>query len=238
MPVDLATVAAFAIAATAIVVSPGPDTMLILRYALGSGRAAGLAAVAGVQIGLVVHTTLAVAGVSALIASSPMLLPPLAIAGAGYLVWLGIQSFRGQGLLRIPQAGKVEAARACREAVLSNVLNPKVIVLCLALYPNFITAGQENVTAQVVTLSVVLILINTVWQFGLVACADIARRWLVRPAVQRAVGRVTGGILIAFAVAMLWEHVASESLDAFGQRERSSSDPLRLCARWLLGPVR
>ena len=61
MPLDLPTVAAFAIAAAAIVVSPGPDTMLILRYALGSGRAAGLAAVTGVQIGLFVHTALAVA---------------------------------------------------------------------------------------------------------------------------------------------------------------------------------
>ena len=208
MPVDFATIAAFAIAATAIVVSPGPDTMLILRYALGSGRAAGLAAVAGVQIGLIVHTTLAVAGVSALIASSPMLLRPLAIAGAGYLAWLGTQAFRGQGLLGIPHAGKVEAARACREAVVCNVLNPKVILLFLALYPNFITVGGGHVTAQVVMLSAVLILINIVWQFGLVACAEIARRWLVRQAVQRAVGRVTGGILIAFAVAMLWEHVA------------------------------
>lgn len=208
MPVDFATLAAFAVAATAIVVSPGPDTMLILRYALGSGRTAGMAAVAGVQIGLLVHTTLAVAGVSALIASSPMLLRPLAIAGAGYLAWLGLQAFRGQVPLRIPHDGKAETARACREAVLCNVLNPKVILLFLALYPNFITVGGGNVTAQVVTLSAVLILINIVWQFGLVACADIARRWLVRPAVQGAVGRVTGGILIAFAAAMLWEHVA------------------------------
>ena len=182
--------------------------MLILRYALGTGRAAGLAAVAGVQIGLIVHTTLAVAGVSALIASSPMLLRPLAVAGAGYLAWLGLRAFRGHGLLGVTHVGKVEATRACRDAILCNVLNPKVIVLFLALYPNFITVGGGHVTAQVVMLSAVLILINIVWQFGLVACAEIARRWLVRPAVQRAVGRVTGGILIAFAVAMLWEHVA------------------------------
>lgn len=216
MPLDLPTIAAFAIAAAAIVVSPGPDTMLILRYALGSGRAAGLAAVAGVQIGLFVHTALAVAGVSALIASSPMLLRPLAVAGAGYLAWLGLRAFRGRGLLGVTHAGKVEAARACREAILCNVLNPKVILLFLALYPNFITVGRGNVTAQVVMLSAVLILINVGWQSGLVACANVARRWLVRPPVQRAVGRVTGGILIAFALAMLWEHVAGRPHGAFG----------------------
>jgi threonine/homoserine/homoserine lactone efflux protein len=66
MPLDLATLGAFVITAGAIAVSPGPDTMLILRYALTSGPTAGLAAVVGVQIGLVVHTTLAAAGVSAL----------------------------------------------------------------------------------------------------------------------------------------------------------------------------
>jgi threonine/homoserine/homoserine lactone efflux protein len=71
--------------------------MLILRYALTSGRASGLAAVAGVQIGLVVHTALAAAGVSALIASSPELFKGLAIAGAAYLAWLGLQGFHSQG---------------------------------------------------------------------------------------------------------------------------------------------
>ena len=81
MPVDLATLGAFAITAGAIAVSPGPDTMLILRYALTSGQTAGLAAVAGVQIGLVVHTALAAAGLSALIASSPALFRGLAVAG-------------------------------------------------------------------------------------------------------------------------------------------------------------
>ena len=98
MPVDGATVGAFALAAAAIVLSPGPDTMLILRYALTSGRPAGFAAVAGVQGGLMVHTLLAVAGVSALIASSPMLFKGLAVAGAGYLAWLGLLSFRAKAL--------------------------------------------------------------------------------------------------------------------------------------------
>ena len=73
MPVDLATLGAFVLAATAIVVSPGPDTMLILRYALTGGRPVGFAAVAGVQLGMLVHTALAAAGVSAIIASSPLL---------------------------------------------------------------------------------------------------------------------------------------------------------------------
>jgi homoserine/homoserine lactone efflux protein len=129
MPVDLATLGAFAVAAGAIAVSPGPDTMLILRYALTSGRAAGLAAVAGVQIGLVVHTALAAAGVSALIASSPALFKGLAITGSAYLAWLGLQGFHSQGALGIGYAARAGGGRACRAAILCNVLNPKVIVL-------------------------------------------------------------------------------------------------------------
>jgi threonine/homoserine/homoserine lactone efflux protein len=208
MPVDLATLGAFAVAAGAIAVSPGPDTMLILRYALTSGRAAGLAAVAGVQIGLVVHTALAAAGVSALIASSPVLFKGLAVAGAAYLAWLGLQGFHSQGALGIGYAARAGAGRACRAAILCNVLNPKVIVLFLALYPNFLAIGRGDVAAQVAALSAVLIAINVAWQVALVCGAEFARRWLMRPKVQRTVGRVTGGILIAFAAIMLWEHAA------------------------------
>jgi homoserine/homoserine lactone efflux protein len=208
MPVDLATLGAFAVAAGAIAVSPGPDTMLILRYALTSGRAAGLAAVAGVQIGLVVHTALAAAGVSALIASSPALFRGLAIAGAAYLAWLGLQGFHSQGALGIGYAARAGAGRACRAAILCNVLNPKVIVLFLALYPNFLAIGRGDVAAQVAALSAVLIAINVAWQVALVCGAEFARRWLMRPDVQRTVGRLTGAILIAFAAIMLWEHAA------------------------------
>jgi homoserine/homoserine lactone efflux protein len=207
MPLDLPTVGTFAVTATAIVVSPGPDTILILRYALNSGRAAGLAAVAGVQIGLFVHTALAVAGVSALIASSPGLFRALAVTGAVYLAWLGLQGFRSRGALGIIHAGNLEPHRACRDAFVCNLLNPKVIILFLALYPNFVVIGRGGVMAQVLMLSAVLMLINVSWQVGLVGFANIARGRLVRAAVQRTIGRITGAILIGFAAAMIWEHL-------------------------------
>lgn len=207
MIVDPATLAAFTVAAAAIVLSPGPDTMLILRYALSSGRAVGFAAVAGVQIGILVHTTLAAAGVSALIASSPTLFKSLAVAGAAYLGWLGFQGLRGEGALSLGEQQRGKAGRACRDAMLCNLLNPKVLVLFLALYPNFLVVGRGLLTAQVATLSAVLIVINVAWQVMLAWGADAARRWLLDPVTQRTVNRVTGAILLAFAVLMLVEHV-------------------------------
>jgi homoserine/homoserine lactone efflux protein len=208
VPVEPATLAAYAIAVLAIVVSPGPDTVLILRYALTSGPRAGFAAVLGVQIGLMIHTVLAILGISLLIASSPVLFKTVAIAGAGYLAWLGLQGFRDGGTFRL-DGGKrpVGAARACRDAVITNVLNPKVILLYLALLPNFVVTGRGDIPAQLVTLSVVLIVINVAWQAPMAWAAQIIRGWLGRPSVQRAVSRLTGAILLAFAGLMLYEHL-------------------------------
>ena len=208
MPVDLPVLGAFALAAAAIVVSPGPDTMLIRRAALGSGRRAGFAAVTGVQLGLGVHTALAAAGVSAVLASSPLLFRLMALAGAGYLAFLGVQSLRHGSRLDVAGGAPAGARRACRDALLCNLLNPKVLVLFLALYPNFIDVARGRVAAQVALLSAVLLLINVVWQSLLVLGSAAARRRLVQPRVQRLVGQLTGSILLLFAAAMLWQHVA------------------------------
>jgi threonine/homoserine/homoserine lactone efflux protein len=206
---DFATLAAFSLTALALVVSPGPDTMLILRYGLTSGRSAALAAVAGVQTGLAVHTLLAVAGISALIAASPTLFRGLSVAGAAYLGWLGIQGLRGGAALAIDGARPpVSAGAAWRAAVLTNVLNPKVILLFVALYPNFIEPGRGNVPGQLLSLSAVLLVINVMWQTSLAWAASRVRRWLGNPRVQLLVSRLTGAILLAFAVLILWQHVA------------------------------
>ena len=208
MPVDSATLLAFATAVLAIVVSPGPDTVLILRYALTSGQKAGFAAVAGVQLGLILHTLLAVLGISLIIASSPLLFRSVAIAGAAYLAWLGLQAFREGGLMTLDGPRQpVSAIKACRDAILTNILNPKVIILFLALLPNFVAVERGNVPAQLITLSAALISINVAWQAPMAWAANGIRRRLLRPRVQRAVSRVTGTILLTFAGLLLYEHI-------------------------------
>ncbi len=143
---------AFVLAASAIVMSPGPDTMVILRHTLGSGRSGG-------------H---------------------MALNGDG------------------PKTGP---SRALREAVLCNILNPKVIILFLALFPNFVDAGRGDVTAQLVTLAAILIVINVIWQTPMAWAADPLRRWLATPGRQTAVSRVSGSVLLFFAVLMLYENL-------------------------------
>mgnify|MGYP001395686989 CR=1 FL=1 len=208
MTVEPATLGAFIVAMTAIVVSPGPDTLIILRYALAAGQRVGFAAVLGVQIGLLAHTALAVLGISLIVASSPVLFKTVAVAGALYLAWLGIQGWRGVGAFSLNGEGSsIGAVKACRDAILCNLLNPKVIILFLALMPNFVDTGRDDVTAQLITLAVVLILVNVLWQAPLAWSSAAIGRWLGRPGVLRAVSRATGSVLFAFAALMLYEHL-------------------------------
>ena len=209
IPIDPTLLGGFIVAAVAIIVSPGPDTIVILRHALTGGRGIGLAAVSGVQLGLLFHTALAVAGISLLIASSPVLFRGLTVIGAVYLAWLGVQSLRGVGGLEVETgAAPAGAGRACREAALCNILNPKVILWYLALLPNFVNPEAGDVTAQLIVLSVLTIALNVLWQAPMALAADGMRRWLGRPEAMRAVNRVSGVILLGMAVLMLAQHMA------------------------------
>jgi threonine/homoserine/homoserine lactone efflux protein len=207
IPVEAATLGAFALAAAVIVVSPGPDTALILRNAIGQGRRAGAATVLGVQIGLVGHTIAAVAGLSLLIAAVPAALDAIALAGAAYLAWLGIASLRADP---IPVGGSGGTGRliACgRDAAMTNLLNPKVILLYLALMPGFVDPARGPVAPQLVTLAATLIVINVAWQLPLALAAGAMREPLLRPSVQRAVLRATGIVLLGFAVLLVVERL-------------------------------
>lgn len=204
---ETSNILAYLATVLALVTSPGPDTMLILRYTLASGKRVGLATVLGVQLGLAAHTAAAVLGLSLLILSSPLLFRAVALAGALYLGWLGIQSLRAGTLVMDMAASQTSAAKALRDAMITNILNPKVIVLFLALMPNFVSIKEGSVPAQLALLALLLTIVNTIWQTGLVLSANAARRWLSEPTVQKRVSWSTGLILLFFAVAMLMEHV-------------------------------
>jgi len=208
VPVEPAILGAFILTASVLVASPGPDTVLIVRYALSSGHRVGLAAVIGVQLGLLVHTALAVAGISVIIASSPVLFKGVALTGAAYLAWLGVQGFRGGGAMGFStESAAVSSAKAFRDAMVTNLLNPKVILIFLALLPNFIDTARDNVSAQLLTLAVTLIVINVIWQAPIAWLAVTVRHWLGDPAISKMVSRLTGGILLIFAVLMVYDNV-------------------------------
>ena len=209
LPIDTTTLFAFILTASVIVLTPGPDTLIILRNAISSGPRVGLVTVAGVQFGLVGHTALAVLGISVLIASTPWLFKAVALAGAAYIGWMGVQSFMPHGLLHVGASGKpaVRGIKAFRDATLCNLLNPKVILLFLALFPNFVDRTRDDVPAQLITLSLTLIILNTLWQTPIAMAAEPVRRWLKNPRIYKTVMYSTGTLLIIVAVMMIVENL-------------------------------
>jgi threonine/homoserine/homoserine lactone efflux protein len=210
--IEPSVLAGFIATSVAIIISPGPDTLIILRHAINGGRGPGLAAVGGVQLGLVVHTGLAVAGISLIITSTPALLQGVAIAGAAYLAWIGIQILKGGAGLNLDGNGSngavgASGVRALREGALSNILNPKVILLFLALFPNFVDYRRDDVSAQLITLAVILITLNVFWLTPMALAAGVLRRWLSSPAVCTGVNRASGGMLLIMAALMLTQHL-------------------------------
>ncbi len=201
----------FTLTAAAIVASPGPDTMLILRNSFMGGRRVGLYTVAGVQVGLLGHTLMAVLGLAALLAASPIAFKAIAVCGALYLGWLGLQTLRSGLMSGDPaQTGGpgVTAATAVRDAMLTNLLNPKVILLFLALMPQFVNTARGSVSLQMLVLSAWLLVLNIVWQSPLALLAEFMRRLLLRPTAQRIVNWLTGAILLFFAGLLLYDYIA------------------------------
>lgn len=209
LPIDFPTLIAFIVTASIIVLTPGPDTLIILRYAISSGPRVGLATVAGVQLGLVGHTVLAIFGISVLVASTPWLFKAVALGGAGYIAWIGVQSFMPHGLLHVGASGKppVGAVKAFRDGTLCNLLNPKVILLFLALLPNFVDRARDDVPAQLITLSLTLIIINAVWQSPVALSAELVRTWLKNPRIYKVVMHSTGVMLITVAALMFYDNL-------------------------------
>src|SRR5262249_7266117 len=139
-------VIAFAVAAAALTIAPGANDILVIRNVLRGGRRDGLVTAFGVCGGLFVHATLSAVGVSMLLLHSATLFHVVKLAGAGYLVWLGVQSLRRTvrtshppDALEVVEPTRKSAAQHCfLEGVLSNVLNPKAAVFYLAFLPQLI----------------------------------------------------------------------------------------------------
>ncbi len=209
---DIATLLAYLLTAGAIVVSPGPDTTLIVRHTLTSGLPAGLGTVAGTTLGLVGHTLATVLGLSIIIAASKTALAVIAIIGATYLGFLGWQAFRS-GVVSFGSATAsvgapyVSAPRALRDGLISNLFNPKVILLFLSLMPQFVRPEAGSVSGQLAIMGVVYIAMSILWQVPLALTAERIRGWLARPSIQRGINWTTGAILLGFAGLMLYDHV-------------------------------
>jgi threonine/homoserine/homoserine lactone efflux protein len=192
----------FLAASMAITVAPGPDNLQVLARGISQGRAAGLVAALGFAAGISFHTTLAALGVAALLKSSPIAFEAVKLAGAAYLVWIGIKAIRSKGLSSAHERPSQPLAVVFRQSVIGNLLNPKVTLFFIVFLPQFVNPhGGQSVMLQMFELGGVFML-QTVVVFSVfgVAAGMIGAYLKRRPKVGVWLDRLAGATFIGLGL--------------------------------------
>jgi threonine/homoserine/homoserine lactone efflux protein len=196
--------APFLLAITLLTMTPGVDTVMVIRNAARGGWRDGLLTSFGICCGLFIHASISAAGLSVILLNSSHAFMALKLAGALYLIWLGYQSLKSAWQakgLSIPGVATtvVHPLVSLREGFLSNVLNPKPIIFYMAFMLQFIDPAQSPL-AQSLFMAGLNFGIANLWQGLLVLLVSRARLWLARPQVARCLDGVAGLFLLGFGV--------------------------------------
>ncbi|MGE8098868.1 LysE family translocator [Pseudomonas fluorescens] len=195
----------FFLALAVVYLLPGPDMILLLQTGARQGKAAALATAIGLAIARGCHVALAALGLATLFKAAPWTFEVVRLAGAAYLLWLGIQCLRSNLLPNLNTNGTVAAKLAWREAIqrglLTNLLNPKALLFCSVLLPQFINPQAGPVLTQFATLGVLLVVAGLLFDSGYALIGAWLGRWLERsPSAQRMQQWLFGSLLIGFAL--------------------------------------
>lgn len=218
---SLSQTLAFLVAAVLLTVSPGPDNLMVLSTGMSRGRRAGIAFGLGCAIGCLSHTLLAVIGVSALVAASPVAFTALKWLGGAYLVWLGIGALRSAGIGGGSRGGAVEGPAVAPvvspvvspavlvtqlflKGLLANAINPKIVLFFLSFLPQFVLPSQGPVQGQLALLGV-LFTAQAALLFGLLGYfSGSVGAWLNRrPRAGLWLDRLAGTVFIALGLRLV-----------------------------------
>ncbi|TAJ91354.1 MAG: LysE family translocator [Reyranella sp.] len=202
---DLATLALFIPTALAIAISPGPGIFYVAARTLAGGRSEGLASSFGTGLGGLVHVAAGAIGVSALVMASAEAFTILKLAGAFYLVWIGLKAIHEA---RLPfEAGAVTtgASRAFREGIVVEALNPKTAAFFLAFLPQFVDPAAGPVWPQFLLLGLISVALNTAVDVVVAMLASRARSLATgRPEMLRRLRTAAGGLVATLGLALLF----------------------------------
>ena len=190
---EVTTLAAYTVAAVALILTPGPDTAFVLAQSVGGGRPAGVRAALGVAAGVLVHTVGAVVGLSVVFRVSSLAYTAVRIAGAGYLLYLGVATLRGEGGIDVEGP---TAEGSFRQGLVTNVLNPKVALFFLAFLPQF---GRG---LELLPLGGLYALLTAVYLGGVALASGTAREAVARPGVRTWLRRTAGGTMLALGASV------------------------------------
>lgn len=181
---------------------PGPATILTVARATSSGTRVGLATASGIAVGDLIHTAMAVVGLSAIIMASAFLFSLIKYLGAAYLVYLGIRAILDRTTPQLATGmPSLTAGTAFRQAILAEVLNPKTALFFLAFLPQFVEPAHGFIAFQLSVFGVLLVLLGLLSTVIFALSAGSLGSFLRRnPTISRWQGKVVGGIYCALGV--------------------------------------
>ena len=171
---DLATLLLFSTACLALTATPGPDMLLIASRSAGQGKAAGFATLAGIQVGTYCHALAAAFGLSQLFLLVPLAYDIVRYAGAAYLLYLAWKTVRAGAPAATPQPDAVRRTIGTMfwQGLLTNLLNPKMVLFVLALFPQFVQPEAGSVALQIMLLATILNAIGIVVNGAVIVAAS------------------------------------------------------------------
>ena len=205
MPVDPHLLLAFVVTTMIAMVVPGPDMLFILGCGMRGGPRAGLLATAGVATSEAIHVAVAAAGLAALFAAVPVAFTVVKIAGAAYLIHLGVQAIRKRK--SVPDESEGRVRRAYLSGLLTNLLNPKMVTFTIAFLPQFVDPARGHIALQFAVLGAIMIVFEFLVDGAVGVLAGRIGGWLRRKRKARQRLEVaTGGIFIGLGVRLAIDH--------------------------------
>jgi threonine/homoserine/homoserine lactone efflux protein len=194
---------AFLAVAAAVTLTPGPAFALLVQVAAVHGRRVALATIAGNSLGVLAWAVLSAAGISAVVAARHEAYEVLRLAGAAYLLWLGLRALSSPGAPAIGAAPAPAARRAARKGLVNSLANPKLAVFFASLFPQFLTPGTAVLPAAL-AMAAVIVAFDVLWYGAVAVAVDRVRRAL-RPYVLRRLEQAGGAVLVAFGLRLATE---------------------------------
>ncbi|MBD2090958.1 LysE family translocator [Microcoleus sp. FACHB-1515] len=195
---------AFLLASLLVWLTPGVDTMYIIARSISQGRQAGLVSAIGIGSGILIHTTFAAFGLSAILAASAWAFTAVKLAGAAYLIYLGVQALFKKSNLATPEVKLMSRWQIYRQGIITNVLNPKIAIFFLAFLPQFVDSRSGFGALPFLLLGILFVVGSTVWCLAIALFASSTTQTIRRNS-QFAVWleRISGGVYIALGLNLL-----------------------------------
>ncbi|MFM9848387.1 MAG: LysE family translocator [Hyphomicrobiaceae bacterium] len=192
--------------ASLIAISPGPGILYVMARTLAGGRAEGIASSIGTGVGGMAHVIAGAFGVSALVMASAQAFTLLKMAGAAYLIWLGIKTMRqARVAVTVGDVAPAGSRKAFRDGIVVEVFNPKTAAFFLAFIPQFVDPDRGAVALQFVVLGCLSVMLNTLVDIVIAYGAAAVRNGIAsRPRLLRRLREGSGVLLFGLGFSLAW----------------------------------